>query len=115
MMQNKFVSPTTAGTMEWAKLGILMSLLFFPNGPILIKLLFAVVLSIVGTFLFVQLINLIRVKDVIFVPLLGIMIGSILSSFTTFVALRTNALQSIGNWLTGNFAAITSGRFEVLY
>ena len=69
MMQNKFVSPTTAGTMEWAKLGILMSLLFFPNGPILIKLLFAVVLSIVGTFLFVQLINLIRVKDVIFVPL----------------------------------------------
>ena len=115
MMQNKFVSPTTAGTMEWAKLGILMSLLFFPNGHILIKLLFAVVLSIVGTFLFVQLINLIRVKDVIFVPLLGIMIGGILSSFTTFVALRTNALQSIGNWLTGNFAVITSGRFEVLY
>ena len=29
--------------------------------------------------------------------------------------LRTNALQSIGNWLTGNFAVITSGRFEVLY
>ena len=115
MMQNKFVSPTTAGTMEWAKLGILLSLLFFPNGHILIKLLFAVVLSIVGTFLFVQLINLIRAKDVIFVPLLGIMIGGILSSFTTFVALRTNALQSIGNWLTGNFAVITSGRFEVLY
>ena len=114
MMQNKFVSPTTAGTME-GKISILMSLLFFPNGPILIKLLFAVVLSIVGTFLFVQLINLIRVKDVIFVPLLGIMIGGILSSFTTFVALRTNALQSIGNWLTGNFAVITSGRFEVLY
>ena len=29
MMQNKFVSPTTAGTMEWAKLGILISLLSF--------------------------------------------------------------------------------------
>ena len=29
MMQNKFVSPTTAGTMEWAKLGILLSLIFF--------------------------------------------------------------------------------------
>ena len=28
MMQNKFVSPTTAGTMEWAKLGILISLIF---------------------------------------------------------------------------------------
>ena len=31
MMQNKFVSPTTAGTMEWAKLGILLSLIFFPK------------------------------------------------------------------------------------
>ena len=43
------------------------------------------------------------------------MIGGIISSFTTFIALRTNALQSIGNWLTGNFAIITSGRYEVLY
>lgn len=115
IMQNKFVSPTTAGTIEWAKLGILKSLLSFPNGHILIKLLFAVALSIIGTFLFVRLINLIRVKEVIFVPLLGIMIGGIVSSFTTFVALRTNALQSIGNWLTGDFAIITNGRYEVLY
>ena len=37
MMQNKFVSPTTAGTMEWAKLGILLSLIFFPKGHILIN------------------------------------------------------------------------------
>ncbi|MCE5090543.1 ABC transporter permease [Staphylococcus devriesei] len=115
MMQNKFVSPTTAGTVEWAKLGILLSLVFFPHGHILIKLLFAVALSLAGTFLFVILINFIRVKEVIFVPLLGIMIGGIVSSFTTFIALRTNALQSIGNWLNGNFAIITSGRYEVLY
>lgn len=115
MMQNKFVSPTTAGTMEWAKLGILISLIFFPKGHILIKLLFSVGLSLAGTYLFVKLINLIRVKEVIFVPLLGIMIGGIVSSFTTFIALRTNALQSIGNWMNGNFAIITSGRYEVLY
>lgn len=115
MMQNKFVSPTTAGTMEWAKLGILISLIFFPQAHILIKLLFAMVLSIGGTFFFMKLIQIIRFKDVIFVPLLGIMIGGIISSLTTFVALRTNALQSIGNWLNGNFAIITSGRYEVLY
>ena len=46
MMQNKFVSPTTAGTMEWAKLGILIALLFFPTGHILLKLVFAVICSI---------------------------------------------------------------------
>ena len=115
MMQNKFVSPTTAGTMEWAKLGILIALVFFPHAHILIKLLFAMLLSIAGTFFFMKLIQVIRFKDVIFVPLLGIMIGGIISSLTTFVALRTNAVQSIGNWLNGNFAIITSGRYEILY
>ena len=53
-----------------AKLGILISLIFFPKGHILIKLLFSVGLSLAGTYLFVKLINLIRVKEVIFVPLL---------------------------------------------
>ena len=115
MMQNKFVSPTTAGTMEWAKLGILIALVFFPHAHILIKLLFAMLLSIAGTFFFMKLIQVIRFKDVIFVPLIGIMIGGIISSLTTFVALRTNAVQSIGNWLNGNFAIITSGRYEILY
>ncbi|MDH5059487.1 iron chelate uptake ABC transporter family permease subunit, partial [Enterococcus faecalis] len=83
MMQNKFVSPTTAGTMEWAKLGILIALLFFPTGHILLKLVFAVICSICGTFLFVKIIDFIKVKDVIFVPLLGIMMGGIVASFTT--------------------------------
>ena len=115
MMQNKFVSPTTAGTMEWAKLGILISLIFFPTEHILLKLLFAVLLSVAGTFLFVQMVRRIRFKDVIFVPLIGIMLGGIVSSFTTFIALKTNAVQSLGNWMTGNFAVITSGRYEVLY
>lgn len=115
MMQNKFVSPTTAGTMEWAKLGILISLIFFPTEHILLKLLFAVLLSVAGTFLFVQMVHRIRFKDVIFVPLIGIMLGGIVSSFTTFIALKTNAVQSLGNSMTGNFAVITSGRYEVLY
>lgn len=115
MMQNKFVSPTTAGTMEWAKLGILISLIFFPKQHILLKLVFSVVCSLFGTFLFVQIIQRIKFKDVIFVPLIGIMLGGIVSSFATFIALRTNAVQSIGNWLNGNFAIITSGRYEILY
>ncbi len=66
MMQNKFVSPTTAGTMEWAKLGILIALLLLPTSHILLKLVFAVICSICGTFLFVKIIDFIKVKDVIF-------------------------------------------------
>ena len=88
---------------------------FFPQENILIKLSFAVVLSILGTFMFVKLVQFIQFKDVIFIPLLGVMLGGIVSSFSTFIALRTNAVQSIGNWLNGNFAIITTGRYEILY
>lgn len=115
MMQNKFVSPTTAGTIEWAKLGILISLTIFPESHVLFKLMFATCCSLIGTYVFIKLIDVLRIKEVIFVPLLGIMVGAIVSSFTNFIALRTNAVQSIGNWLSGNFAVITSGRYEVLY
>lgn len=61
------------------------------------------------------MIQRIRFKDVIFVPLIGIMLGGIVSSFSTFIALKTNAVQSLGNWMNGNFAIITSGRYEILY
>lgn len=115
MMQNKFVSPTTAGTTEWAKLGILISMIAFPKGYFLFKITFAVICSILGTYLFVKLVQIIKSKDVIFIPLLGIMLGGIISSFTSFIVLRTNTVQSIGNWLNGNFATITSGRYEILY
>ncbi|WP_316964769.1 ABC transporter permease [Mammaliicoccus sciuri] len=115
LTRNKFVSPTTAGTMDWARLGILISLIVFPEANILLKLLFATLLSLFGTILFMQILRRIQFKDVIFIPLVGIMLGNIVSSFSSFVALRTNAVQSIGNFMQGNFSIITSGRYEILY
>ena len=64
MMQNKFVSPTTAGTMEWAKwyfnfTTVLSKWTYF--NQIIIRCCF----KYYWTFIFVRLINLIRVKEVI--------------------------------------------------
>src|SRR5699024_11801217 len=53
--------------------------------------------------------------DVIFIPLLGIMLCGIVFSLATFIAFRTNTVQSVGNLLNGNFAIITSGIYEILY
>src|SRR6476660_10122296 len=39
LSRNKFVSPTTAGTLDAAKLGILVSMLLFANASILEKML----------------------------------------------------------------------------
>ena len=37
LSRNRFVSPTTAGTMDSARLGILLAILFFPGASMLLK------------------------------------------------------------------------------
>ncbi|ULG71781.1 ABC transporter permease [Macrococcus brunensis] len=115
LTRNKFVSPTTAGTMDFAKLGILIAMIFFTEAHILIKLIFAIMAAIIGTLSFMFIVNRIKYKDAIFIPLVGLMLGNIVSSFATFMALRFNAMQSIGNFFVGDFSMVTSGRYEILY
>jgi len=115
LTRNKFVSPTTAGTMDWAQLGILIGLVFFPGVSMLGRLAFASILAVVGTLLFMQIINRIKFKDIIFVPLIGLMLGGVISSISTFIALRTNMLQAISGWMHGSFSTLVSGKYEILY
>lgn len=115
LTRNKFVSPTTAGTMEWAQLGILIGMIFFPSIGMLYKLGFAAMLALTGTLIFMQIITRIQFKDIIFVPLIGLMLGSVVASIGTFLALRTNNLQSIASWMHGSFSTLVTGRYEVLY
>ncbi|WP_214626870.1 ABC transporter permease [Paenibacillus agaridevorans] len=115
LSRNKFVSPTTAGTLDAAKLGILISMLFFTNVTYTQQILFSFAFALAGTFVFMQILDRIKFKDVIFVPLIGIMYGNILSSITTFFAYEADLLQNISAWLMGSFTLVISGRYELLY
>lgn len=115
LTRNKFVSPTTAGTMDWAQLGILIGLVFFPGVSMLGRLAFASVLAVVGTLLFMQIISRIKFKDIIFVPLIGLMLGGVVASVSTFLAIRTNMLQAISGWMHGSFSTLIAGKYEILY
>lgn len=113
--RNRFVSPTTAGTVDAAKGGVICTLLFFPGASPLLKMLIVFLFAMAGTFLFMFVLRKIKFKNVIFVPLLGIMFGNIFNSITTFVAYRHDLVQNISAWLMGNFALVTQGRYELLY
>lgn len=115
LSRNKFVSPTTAGTLDAAKLGILISMLFFTNVTYTQQIIFSFAFSLIGTLVFMRILDRIKFKDVIFVPLIGIMYGNILSSITTFFAYEEDLLQNISSWLMGSFTLIISGRYELLY
>ena len=79
LSRNKFVSPTTAGTLDATRLGILVSMLLFTNASQIEKMIsFAFVFAFAGTFLFMQILDRIKFKDAIFIPLVGLMFGNIL-------------------------------------
>lgn len=115
LSRNKFVSPTTAGTLDAAKLGIMISMLFFTNVTYTQQVMFSFAFALVGTMVFMQILDRIKFKDVIFVPLIGIMYGNILSSITTFFAYEADIIQNISSWLMGSFTLVISGRYELLY
>lgn len=115
LSRNKFVSPTTAGTLDATKLGILVSMLLFTNASLIEKMAVSFVFALAGTLLFMQILNRIKFKDAIFIPLVGLMFGNILSSITTFFAYKANIIQNISSWLQGDFSMIMKGRYELLY
>lgn len=115
LSRNKFVSPTTAGTLDATRLGILVSMLLFTNASTIEKMIVAFAFALAGTLLFMQILDRIKFKDAIFIPLVGLMFGNILSSVTTFFAYRADVIQNMSAWLQGDFSMIMKGRFELLY
>lgn len=115
LSRNKFVSPTTAGTLDATRLGILVSMLLFTNASTIEKMVVAFIFALGGTLLFMQILDRIKFKDAIFIPLVGLMFGNILSSITTFFAYKANVIQNMSSWLQGDFSMIMKGRYELLY
>lgn len=115
LSRNRFVSPTTAGTLDATRLGILVSMLLFANASTFEKMLVAFAFALGGTLLFMQILDRVKFKDAIFIPLVGLMFGNILSSITTFFAYRADVIQNMSAWLQGDFSMIMKGRYELLY
>ena len=114
LSRNKFVSPTTAGTMDSARLGILVAMLVFDKRTA-IKMLVAFVFALAGTFIFMKILDRIKFKDAIFIPLVGLMFGNIVSSIATFFAYKYDLIQNMSAWLQGDFSMIMKGQYEMLY
>lgn len=115
LTRNKFVSPTTAGTMDSARLGILVSMMLFASAGTITRLLISMAFAIAGTLLFMKILDRVKFKDPIFIPLVGLMFGNIIGSITTFFAYRNDLIQNMTSWLQGNFATTMTGNYETLY
>ncbi|WP_175935439.1 ABC transporter permease [Corynebacterium sp. Marseille-P4321] len=115
LTQNRFVEPTTTGTTEWAGLGLLASFVFFPHGSVMARMLLAVAFAFVGTMVFFAFLRRVTLRSSLIVPIVGIMLGAVVSSISTFWALQTDLLQSLGVWFAGSFTSVIAGQYEVLW
>ncbi len=115
LSRNKFVSPGTAGTVESASLGILIIAILYPAAPVWAKIAVATLVAMLGTGLFLYILRKIPIKSPLMVPLIGIMLGGVIGSITSFFAYRAELLQSLAAWTTGDFSRVLKGRYELLY
>lgn len=115
LTQNRFVEPSTTGTTEWAGLGLLVVMAVAPTASILTKMIGAVVFSFLGTVVFFLFLRRVTLRSSLIVPIIGIMLGAVVSAVSTFFALMTDMLQQLGIWFMGSFTAVYKGQYEVLW
>ena len=115
LTQNRFVEPTTTGTTEWAGLGLLFSLILFPHASVLVKMVISVAFAFIGTMVFFAFLRRVALRSSLIVPIIGIMLGAVVSAVSSYVALATDTLQQLGIWFMGSFTSVYEGQYEVLW
>lgn len=115
LTQNRFVEPATAGSMQGAALGMLLAAIFIPAAPLWVKMLLTSFAALLATGLFLLILNRLSLRATLIVPLVGLMLGAVISAITTFIALRFEMLQSLSAWTSGDFSGILRGRYEILW
>ena len=113
--QNKLVEQTTTGTIEWAGLGLVLVYILIPSPSLLQRMTGAIIASFIGSMVFFYLLKNIKLKSSLFVPIVGIMLGAVISAVSTFIGLEFNMTQVIEVWFQGSFAPVQRGRYEYLF
>lgn len=112
---NKFVSPTTSATIDSAKFGVLISMILFGTATLLEKMMLGFTFALVGTFIFMKIMKKIKFKNIIYIPLVGIMLGNVIAALTDFLAYRFDLMQNMTSFMQGKFSSVLKGNYELLY
>ncbi|MCX8650286.1 iron chelate uptake ABC transporter family permease subunit [Gilliamella sp. B2776] len=115
LTQNRFVEPSLVGTTQSASLGLLVMMVLAPGASVMMKMLVASLFAMAGTVLFMFISRKIIFKTALMVPLIGMMLGAVISAICTFFAMYFDLLQSLVGWESGDFSGILQGRYELLW
>jgi iron complex transport system permease protein len=86
-----------------------------PQPSIPLRMGAAVVAAFVGTMIFFLVLRRVSLRSSLIVPIIGIMLGAVVGAVSTYFALQTNMLQSLGVWFAGSFTSVLRGQYEMLW
>lgn len=112
--QNRFAAPSTVGTVEAAKLGILIALWGIPNVTLQGKLWVSFLTAVIMTLVFFILMQRLKIRQIWAIPLFGVIYSQMINAMATAIAYRFDLVQSMSTWQQGNFALIQTGSYEWL-
>lgn len=115
LCMNKFVSPTTGATISGAQLGTALCMVLLPTTGLWTQVAFAFAFALIATWIFVGFILKIKFKDPAMVPLIGIMVGNVVTGITNFIVYKYDISQQLTSLFTGSFATIIEGNYEIIY
>jgi iron complex transport system permease protein len=115
LARNHFVEPSTVGTVESATLGMLITMLWMPDLPVLGKMGVAAVCALAGTALFLAILSRIQLRSAWIVPLVGLILAGVIEAGTSFLAYQHDMIQSLRAWAHGDFSVVVDGRYEMLW
>ncbi|MEW6918589.1 iron chelate uptake ABC transporter family permease subunit [Trueperella pyogenes] len=115
LVRNRFVEPSTTGVTESAGLGILVATIFLPTLSLPGKMLIAVSFALLGTALLTLILRNLTHRDIIVVPLVGLILSGVIGAASMFLAWEFQMQGTLNAWMTGDFSGIIRGRYELLW
>lgn len=115
LARNRFVEPGTIGVNDSAALALVLVSGLAPGLPVSAKIGVAVIGAFAGTGLFFLVIQRFRHREGLLIPLVGLVLGAVIGSVTSWLAFRLDLVQSLGAWTSGNFSGVIGGRYELLW
>ena len=112
--RNKFMSPTTAGTTDAAALGMLIGVVFFGTLPAVVQATMAFVFALLATMMFTSVINGLKLREVVYIPLIGLLYGGLIGAISTAIAFRTELTPILAAFNMGSFARLGDS-FTLVY
>jgi iron complex transport system permease protein len=111
--RNKFISPSTSGATDAAALGVLLSYIVLGRTDPMVQTFCAFAGSLLSTMIFTQAVNRLKLRELVYVPLIGMMYGGVLSALGAAIAYHFDVMQLLSAINLGSFARI--GDFSMIY